>query len=346
MSDALVSVVIPVYKTEKYLDRCVESIINQTYKNLEIILVDDGSPDDCPRLCDQWASRDGRIKVIHKVNEGLGRARNSGIDQATGDYICFVDSDDYIELFTIERACAVATRQDADMVCFGMQVVGPEGKTLAVEIPHPPKDQYIGEEVQKDFLPKLIGPDPGTGAEYGLSMSGCTRLISMRSIRKRNWRFVSEREISPEDYYSVIALCADLESVYILPLACYNYYRNTASISRSYQPNRFGRVCHFYGALKKLCQTLDYPREVTECISGIYLSLVIAALKHEAAFGGDSKVKRVTIRGILNNEELQKALRERKNDKLPIKKKLLFWAMRNRLTILCHAMLTAQNRMT
>ena len=99
---ALVSVIIPVYKVEKYLDRCVESIVNQTYKNLEIILVDDGSPDNCPRICDAWAEKDDRIKVIHKENAGMGMARNSGLETATGEYLMFVDSDDYLSENAVE----------------------------------------------------------------------------------------------------------------------------------------------------------------------------------------------------------------------------------------------------
>ena len=95
--DIKVSVVVPVYNVEKYLDRCINSIINQTYHNLEIILVDDGSPDNCPQMCDEWAQKDERIRVVHKKNAGLGIARNTGIDHATGDYICFFDSDDYVE---------------------------------------------------------------------------------------------------------------------------------------------------------------------------------------------------------------------------------------------------------
>ena len=91
-----VTVVIPIYNVEKYLNRCIESVAGQTYKNLEIILVDDESPDNCPRICEDWKNRDNRIKVIHKKNGGLGYARNTGIDCATGEYICFVDSDDYI----------------------------------------------------------------------------------------------------------------------------------------------------------------------------------------------------------------------------------------------------------
>ena len=92
----LISIIVPVYKVEKYLDKCVESIVEQTYKNLEIILVDDGSPDNCSAMCDEWAQKDSRIKVIHKENGGLSSARNAGLDACTGEYIYFLDSDDYI----------------------------------------------------------------------------------------------------------------------------------------------------------------------------------------------------------------------------------------------------------
>ena len=92
----LISVIVPVYKVEAYLDRCVQSIVDQTYTNLEIILVDDGSPDRCPQMCDEWAKRDARIRVIHKPNGGGAQARNVGLERASGEYIAFVDSDDYL----------------------------------------------------------------------------------------------------------------------------------------------------------------------------------------------------------------------------------------------------------
>ena len=98
----LISVIVPVYKVEQYLNECIKSIINQTYKNLEIILVNDGSPDDCGKMCDIWAKKDNRIKVIHKKNGGLSDARNCGIDIANGKYIQFVDSDDLLELDMID----------------------------------------------------------------------------------------------------------------------------------------------------------------------------------------------------------------------------------------------------
>lgn len=116
MKAGLVSIVLPIYNVEKYLDRCIESVINQTYRNLEILLVDDGSPDDCPQKCEEWAKKDGRIKVIHKANAGLGYARNTGIENASGEYICFFDSDDYIDPSTIEKAYNTAQKNNSDMV--------------------------------------------------------------------------------------------------------------------------------------------------------------------------------------------------------------------------------------
>ena len=126
----LISVIVPVYKVEEYLDRCVESIVNQTYRNLEIILVDDGSPDNCPAMCDAWAAKDVRIKVIHKENGGLSDARNVGLKIASGEYIAFVDSDDWIhsqyvanlhsacvEQGTLLSACDVMTVFEEQELC-------------------------------------------------------------------------------------------------------------------------------------------------------------------------------------------------------------------------------------
>ena len=91
-----ISIIVPIYNVEKYLDRCMQSLLNQTLTDIEIIMVDDGSPDRCPQMCDEYAKKDSRIKVIHKSNAGLGYARNSGLEIATGEYVAFVDSDDYV----------------------------------------------------------------------------------------------------------------------------------------------------------------------------------------------------------------------------------------------------------
>ena len=132
MTNNLISVIIPVYKVEKYLDKCVESVVNQTYKNLEIILVDDGSPDGCPAMCDEWAKKDSRIKVIHKANEGVAIARNAGMDNAQGEYITFVDSDDYIDETMYEKLLNKAKEENADMTLCKFFEVDENGNTRKI----------------------------------------------------------------------------------------------------------------------------------------------------------------------------------------------------------------------
>lgn len=111
-----ISIIVPVYNVESYLTRCIESILAQTYTNWELILVDDGSPDRCPEICDAYAAKDKRIKVLHKTNGGLSDARNHGLDVATGDYILFVDSDDYIHPHMLQAMSRLATEKNADIV--------------------------------------------------------------------------------------------------------------------------------------------------------------------------------------------------------------------------------------
>ena len=116
----LISVIIPVFKVEKYLEKCIKSIVNQTIENLEIILVDDGSPDQCPKICDYWASKDSRIKVVHKKNGGLSDARNAGLDIAKGEYISFIDSDDWVALDMYEIMLKAMKEENADICACGI----------------------------------------------------------------------------------------------------------------------------------------------------------------------------------------------------------------------------------
>lgn len=132
----LISVIIPVYKAEPYLSACVESVLAQTWKNFEIILVDDGSPDNCPRICDEFAARDSRIRVIHKENGGVSSARNAGIEAAKGEYLAFLDSDDLWTPVFLERLYAALTKTGADLaVCLFRRFQGepPEALPAAVE---------------------------------------------------------------------------------------------------------------------------------------------------------------------------------------------------------------------
>ena len=138
-NNELVSVIVPVYKVEPYLDRCVASILAQTYPNLEVILVDDGSPDNCPALCDAWAQRDARIRVIHKKNGGQSDARNVGLDAASGAYISFVDSDDYIAENFIETLYDLLHEYHTDISAVHWKLVYAD----APEVPAPPSSRNV-----------------------------------------------------------------------------------------------------------------------------------------------------------------------------------------------------------
>lgn len=126
----LISVIVPVYKVEKYLDRCVKSIVSQTYKNLEIILVDDGSPDNCPAMCDAWGEKDSRVKVFHQTNRGVSAARNTGINFSKGKYIAFVDSDDWIGERFIEVLYSLCQTGEFDISACNVKIVDENGEQL------------------------------------------------------------------------------------------------------------------------------------------------------------------------------------------------------------------------
>jgi len=146
----LISVIIPIYKVEKFLNKCLQSVVNQTYTNLEIILVDDGSPDKCPIICDEWAKKDNRIQVIHKENGGLSSARNAGIDIANGEYLAFIDSDDTIECDYVEELYNTLIEKNADLSICGINFINEDGSTHKIigEI----QPIYFSEEKKYDLL--------------------------------------------------------------------------------------------------------------------------------------------------------------------------------------------------
>lgn len=131
-----ISIIVPVYKVEPYIHKCVDSILNQTFKDFELILVDDGSPDNCGKICDEYGQKDNRVIVIHKANEGISSARNAGLDIARGEYIGFVDSDDYIEKDMYEKLYKCSNSNNADISIIGVKEVNELGSVLYEYIPN------------------------------------------------------------------------------------------------------------------------------------------------------------------------------------------------------------------
>ena len=335
----LISIVIPIYNVEAYLDRCVQSVVNQTYKNLEIILVDDGSPDNCPVICDAWAQKDSRIKVIHKKNEGLGYARNTGIDNATGDYICFFDSDDYVESTLVEACYQVAIREKADIVSYGNDNVTAEGKIAGERIPSPPKDVYTGDEIKKKLIPRLLSNDAETGEDWKLILSACYTLISVSLIQKTGWRFVSEREIISEDFYSMFELYQQVEKAAFIRKVLYHYSVNPKSLSRVYRKDRYTKIKQLVAAMTALSE--KYHCDVEQEISSMFLGGVMSVIKQIAASKENNKRK--LIKEVITDEYLQNVLSNYHYAGEGKTKKILFWAMKKKKSGLCYVLSAARN---
>ena len=211
----LISVIVPVYKVEAYLDRCVQSIVDQTYTNLEIILVDDGSPDRCPQMCDEWAKRDRRICVIHKENGGLSDARNAGMAAATGEYVAFVDSDDWLEKEMLLKLYQCIVKDDSDIASCGALRVWDDGT------PSRPMLHFSGNHVLE-----------GTDALKALIQS--TYLIQVVWNKLYNRRLIEDtpfrKGVIHEDEYWSWQVIAKASKVSVLQENLYNYWQRDNGI--------------------------------------------------------------------------------------------------------------------
>lgn len=212
----MISVIIPVYKVEKYLDECVKSVVSQTYKDLEIILVDDGSPDECPRICDDWALKDERVKVVHKNNGGLSSARNAGLSVAKGDYIGFVDSDDFINETMYEDLMRIMLSDDRNMIASSPIIKNVDGKY---------SPYIVGSYVYNDGERMSIGDYMGRFLSLSIDATVWNKLFK-RDIIKTMFR----EGRNNEDYLFMYYNCKPLfysDFYFAVTDKPHYYYRNT-----------------------------------------------------------------------------------------------------------------------
>lgn len=219
MIDKKVSVIIPIYQVEKYLDKCIQSVLNQTYKNLEIILVDDGSPDLCPIMCEQYKEQDQRIVVVHKSNGGLSDARNAGLDAATGEYYAFLDGDDTLEPNAIEYLITAAIENSSKITMMKLRAVK-EGEAIPQA---KPQDNICGEWVKnQEFLKNIC--------TYKGSCSFCDKLFSRELFKKYRFRV----GITNEDLLLLGTMLIENDyDIYCLNYFGYNYLQRAQSITKS-----------------------------------------------------------------------------------------------------------------
>lgn len=220
-----VSVVVPVYNVEKYLDRCVNSLVSQTLKEIEIILVDDGSPDSSGRICDQWAERDFRVRVFHQENGGPSVARNHGIEVALGEYVAFVDSDDSMEPEAYATLYAEAKRGAYDVVYCGNMYHCADG---TIEQNGVRDMSYRGNDVIKHIGDMLYEEGVGN-PQHRVVTSACMGIFRRKIIEKYNLRFMLR--YYSEDILFNIDFISNCSSVRYLPYAFYNYYYTEGSRS-------------------------------------------------------------------------------------------------------------------
>ncbi len=351
MTKPKVSIVVPVYNTEKYLNRCLESLVEQTLKEIEIIIVDDGSKETCALLCDELANSDIRIKVIHKKNGGLGYARNTGIEAASGEYVGFVDSDDYIEPVMYERLYEAATQNNAELAISGICFVG--GNTFSqtddiIKKSYFEKDTVFENEQIKDLLLGVIGalPSEPDDSRYGVSV--CKNIFKMDLIKNKDLKFLSEREILSEDTLFMVDYIKNITCAVGVSGAYYCYCRNDDSLSKSYNSTRFERSIVFLNELEKQIENTVSKQEYK-----IYLDRLIQGFgrilcSQEIVHARDNKIKftvlRKRLKEICTHEKIKDVLKTYPWYKLPVKQAAFAFAMKYKLFLLQKIMVLLRDR--
>ncbi len=242
MDKPTISVIVPVYNAQDYLEKCVKSITGQTYTRLELLLVDDGARDASPQMCDALAREDARIRVLHKPNGGLMSAWMAGVRESTGQYLCFVDSDDWIDACMIEELAERLSGQDKEVVCCNFLIERPGGAARHRHELSP--GVYTGDALETQVRCRLLGRERRT-----VSMSRCMKLFS-RELITDNMKYCNLRIRMGEDVNIVLPALCDASRVVILEDAYYyHYFYNDASMVHRYDPQ-------MYEGIRELVRTI------------------------------------------------------------------------------------------
>lgn len=325
-----ISVIVPIYNVEKYLDRCMQSLLNQTLKDIEIIMVDDGSPDNCPKMCDEYARRDSRIKVIHKNNEGLGYARNSGLDIATGEYIAFVDSDDFVDKTIYQELYNCALTNCSDIVYCSYYLYD-ENKIKKIKYPRK-IIRINGYKQCNDFLENLISADYFNKNDIHISCSVWKAIYKRNIIESNHIRFCSERTFISEDIIFHIDFLNCVKSIIVLSQCLYYYCLNAESLTKKYSEGRFIKdivLCEEVERKLNLVISKDKARSITN-------SLIFEKLQGTLSFEINSCPPNILhkISECCRNYKLKQALDEINLKKLPIKKRLFLFCVKHKLSLI------------
>ena len=319
------TVIVPVYNVERYLKRCLDSLIHQTLKEIQIILVDDGSTDNSPSICDEYAAKDERILVIHKKNEGQGIARNYGLKNTEGEYVCFLDSDDYYELNTCEVLYRNLKEINADLCCFGYQIDDKDGKL--VRRPLIREKIYKNSEVKEDFILHYFGDLPEDDNLRGFS--SCMSSFRMSIITERKLEFPSERKVLSEDTIFSLEFCRYADIVVTLPQVFYHYCQNAESFSQGYRKDKFEKTKVLYEILKEYTQKFKIEEKTKVRLAMLIWVNLMACLKQETRRIPECGRKEVlkNIKVMCKDEMTLRELPKLAGTALPLQQKVLLFCI-------------------
>lgn len=339
----LISVIIPCFNVENYLEQCINSVIGQTYSNIEIILIDDGSTDSTPVICDQFAQIDSRIHVIHKRNSGASQARNTGLEAAKGEYIMFVDGDDWIDHETCDAAIKEVCEHQPDVVIWSyVRELADHSKPRLVLGGE--KRRYECGDVS-ELHRRLVGL-------YGAELAHPEHIDSFITVwgklYRRNvladYRFIDMSEIGTEDIFYNVQVFGNVRSAVYLP-QCYNHYRktNANSLSTVYTKKIFNRWKNLYRRIKEyldenhLPDTYYQALENRICLGFIGLGTNLAE-SHETL-----RHKFCEMNIVLNDPIYRRAITGLDFTYLSVKWKLFFYFAKHRNILCLYLMLCAIN---
>lgn len=303
-----IGIVVPVYKVEKYLQKCVSSIISQSYKNWKLILVDDGSLDNCPEMCDDYSHMDARITVVHKQNGGLVSAWMAGLEKLDSSiyYVVFIDSDDWISVDYLKILAEKQESNHADVVVTQLRNTYPDGSELQRPFILPLKF-YNRIDIEKDIFPRLL--NAGFFHGRAISCSRCGKLIKKELIDK-NLHYINQSTTYAEDLNITFPVFLDMQSIdFVQNENCLYYIRsNPDSMTHSYDNNMLSSINYVYNSLNVILNDRKFYSAFEKQLLADFLAASVQYYKNELLNPKGIAETRNNIEEYCSKEKLKKAI--------------------------------------
>lgn len=328
----MLSVIVPVYNVEKYLDRCVQSLVNQTLKDMEIILVDDGSTDDSGSLCDDYARQYENIVVVHKENGGLTSAWMAGVKASKGDYLGFVDSDDWVDGDMYQIMYEKALEKQVDMVCCGLvKEFEDKTRTHTYLTDRLKKGYYEKEDIIQKIRPVFLCD--GSFDSRAIPASRCMKLYR-REIMEENMKYCNEQVSIGEDLVITFACFMDCESIYTFhDYYPYHYRINESSLTGKHDSNYIRKLITLREQLLYINEEKQSGYDYRQQILNDFLFLTLMCIKDEVYKNREESHGKVikNVAKICESPQVQEALREYHMPKLMLSGKIFVFMMKHKL---------------